>query len=219
MMSNLPFNIPVIVEQPLQAGRNLIIPTVVREVNQLSRQFALQHIQIIQPKREEFNIPDNQNPPDPQLYLSLLGTKVLVDLTFQGQTYQNELGQTFTFPDITLETVLLSINQTKNIVKTSIQGRRGTIKEYIGLGDYELNINLIIAGANGVYPKSDVQDMITMLECPDPITVTSWYLAMFKIFSVVINSYDHNQDEGQYSRQAISITASSDDEVNLRFRP
>lgn len=218
-MSSSPIIIPVPIEEPVQVGRDLIVPTVVRSLNQLSRQFALQNVQIIQPTRPQFNIPDNEDPPDPQLYLSQLGTKVLIDLTFHGQTYQNELGQSFTFPDITLTAVLISINQTKNIVETPIQGRKGTVKEYVGMGDYALTMNVIIAGDNGVYPRSDVQDMITMLECPDEITVTSWYLALFKIFSVLVKSYDCNQDEGMYSRQPISIDAVSDEEVNLRFRP
>lgn len=198
---------------------NIIIPQVVKSGLQLARQFALQNVTIVQPKKSDFQIPQNSdNPPDPQLYLSTLGTKVLVDLTFHGQTYQNELGLTFSFPDITLETVLLSINQTKNIVKTAIQGRKGTVKEYIGMGDYTLSINAIITGANGSYPKSDVQDMIIMAQCPNAITVTSWYLNMFTINSIVIDSYDINQDEGGYSRQPISLTASSDEQANLRFR-
>ncbi len=219
-MSTLPFNIPVPVLEPLKVGKNIIIPTVVRELDQLQRRFYLQNVHIVKPKREDFNIPDNQDPPDPGLgYKSALGSPVLIDLTFHGQTYQNELGQTFTFPDITLETVLLNMGQTKNIVKTQVQGRRGTVKQYISLGDYILTINAIICGNNGVYPRSDVQSMITMLECPNPITITSWYLNMFLISSIVIDEYDCNQDEGQYSRQAISITACSDYEVNLRFRP
>lgn len=218
-MSDLPFNIPSVIEQPVPVGRNLIIPTVVRSALQLARTFALQNVQIIQPQKQNFNIPDNQSPPDQQLYLSLLGTKVLIDLTFHGQTYQNESGHLFTFPDIILETVLISVSQAKNIVKTPVQGRKGTIKEYIGLGDYQLTINAIICGDNGVYPKQDVQDMIIMCECPDAITVTSSFLNMFSINSIVIDNYDINQDEGQYSRQPISITASSDQEVNLSFRP
>jgi len=123
-----------------------------------------------------------------------------------------------TFPDILLQAVLLSVNQTKNIVKTQIQGRAGTIKEYIGMGDYSLSIRLIICGDNGVYPEQAVQDIVTMCNCNKEITVTSKYLNKFGIQYLVIESYDINQDEGQYSRQAISISASSDKPVNLRFK-
>ncbi|MEB0262296.1 DUF6046 domain-containing protein [Mucilaginibacter sp. 10I4] len=213
---SLPFNIPVIIQDPVDVGRNLIVPTVVSSATQLARRFRLQHVEIVQPQKSDFLIP-NGDAQDPQLYLSTLGTKVLVDLTFAGQTYKNELGMEYTYPNITLETVLLSVNQTKNIVKTAIQGRKGTVKEYISMGDYTVSINAIITGANGAYPKQDVQDIINMCQCPEAITVTSWYLNMFSINSIVIDSYDINQDEGQYSRQAISLNASSDEQSNLRF--
>ncbi len=218
-MSELPFIIPA--GQVASTARNVVVPQVVRNVTDLARTFALQNVQIIQPQKQQFNIPDNSdNPPDPGLgYKSSLGTIVLVDLTFHGQTYQDESGQIFTFPDITLEAVLINLNQTKNVVKTQIQGRKGTVKEYVGMGDYALTINAIIAGANGVYPRSDVQNMIWMMNCPNAITVTSWYLQQFNVNSIFIETYDSNQDEGQYSRQPISITAVSDEEVNLRFRP
>ncbi|MCC8426579.1 DUF6046 domain-containing protein [Mucilaginibacter sp. UR6-11] len=215
-MTGLPFNVPAIVESPGPVLSNLVTPAVVRNASQLARAFNLQNVHISQPQQSDFLIPQSGSI-DPQLYLSSLGTKVLVDLTFHGQTYQNELGQVFTFPDITLETVLLSVGQTKNIVKTAIQGRKGTVKEYIGLGDYQLTINAIITGQNGSFPKGDVQDMIIMAECPNAITVTSWYLNMFSINSIVIESYDINQDEGQYSRQPISLNASSDQQSNLKF--
>jgi hypothetical protein len=147
-----------------------------------------------------------------------LGTIVLADILFHGRVYTNESGIIVAFPDILLQNVLLSVNQTKNIVKTAIVGRSGTIKEYIGLGDFELSIRLIITGSNGVYPEADVQNIITMCNCNEAITVTSKYLNKFNIQYLVVESYDCNQDEGQYSRQPISITASSDRPVNLRFK-
>jgi len=201
----LPINIPPIVTEPLQVSRNLIIPTLVREVDQLQRAFFLQNLNVVaQDSGVGYNSP--------------LGTIVLSDILFHSQTYTNESGITVTFPDILLQAVLLSVNQTKNIVKTQIQGRAGTIKEYIGMGDYSLSIRLIICGDNGVYPEQAVQDIVTMCNCNKEITVTSKYLNKFGIQYMVIESYDINQDEGQYSRQAISISASSDKPVNLRFK-
>jgi len=193
-----------------------IIPTVVKSASQLARAFNLQNVRIIQPQKSNYIVPEGATP-DPQLYSSLLGTSVLVDLTFLAQTYTNELGQQRSFADITLETVLLSVNQSKEIVKTKVQGRAGTVKEYISLGDYEVTIAAILTGTNGVYPKSDVQDMLTMLQCNNAVSVVSWYLDLFGINSIVIDSFDINQDEGAYSRQAISVTASSDTQANLRF--
>lgn len=193
-----------------------IIPTLIRSGTQIARAFNLRNVQIQQPRKSDYQI-DQGQPQDEQLYLSALGTKVLVDLTFHGTTYVDEDGNTFSFPDFVCETVLVSVNQTKNIVKTPIQGKKGTVKEYIGLGDYQVNINGIIVGPNGVYPRADVQILKVMLCCNEAITVTSWYLQMFDINSIVIDSFDINQDEGGYSRQPFSISASSDEYTNLRF--
>lgn len=193
-----------------------IIPTLIRSGSQLARAFNLRNVQIQQPRKSDYQISQG-DAPDEQLYLSSLGTKVLVDLTFHGTTYVDEDGNTFSFPDFVCETVLVSINQTKNIVKTPIQGKKGTVKEYIGLGDYALTVNGIITGSNGVYPRSDVQTLKVLMCCNEAITVTSWYLQMFDINSIVIDSFDCNQDEGGYSRQPFSIQASSDEDTNLRF--
>lgn len=45
---------------------------------------------------------------------------------------------------ILLKTCLVTINQTKNIIKTSIAGRNGTIKEYMSDGDYLITVSGII---------------------------------------------------------------------------
>jgi hypothetical protein len=216
-MSELPFVIPKGQEVPTAPA--IIIPDVVRSASQLARAFALENVQITQSPKENYKIPQPNYTQDAAVSISAtLGTIVLSDLTFHSQTYQDDLGNSFTFPDIVLQTVLLSVNQSKNIVKTQIQGRNGSIKEYISLGDYMVTINAIICGPNGVYPKSDMKDLITMLNCNQAISVTSWYLMQFGIFSIVIETYDINQDEGQYSRQTVSISASSDREVSFTFQ-
>jgi hypothetical protein len=193
-------------------------PIVIRSASQLARQFNLQNVRILQPSKSNFQLPTQTNIPDPQLYLSLLGTKVLVDLTFHGKTYTDELGNVVTFDDMVLETVLASVTVNKNIVKTQIQGRKGAVKEYIGLGDYDVSISGIIVGGNGIYPRTEVQQLISIIQCNEAITVTSWYLQMFGINSLVIdNGASINQDEGQYSRQPFTIPCISDEDENLRF--
>lgn len=207
-------NVPGFIPQSL---KNAIVPTTVRSISQLASKFNLQNVRILKPQRQDFQI-DQGTAPDPQLYLSTLGTPVLVDLTFHGETYIDETGNTFSFDDFIMVTVLITLSQTKNIVKTAIQGRKGTVKEYIGMGDYGVNIAGILTSTNGVYPRNDVQILKTILCAPIAITVTSWYLQMFDINSIVIDSYDIGQDEGGYSRQPFSISASSDEQVNLRFQ-
>jgi Domain of unknown function (DUF6046) len=217
-MSDLPFNIPPIITTPQTVVPPLIVPALVRNVSTLAQQFYLQNVNIIAPTSPDYINPEADNTPDPQLYLSALGTKVLVDLTFKGKSYYDENGQYFSFSDIRLETVLVSVTQNKNIVKTQIQGRKGTIKEYIGQGDYSIQIDGILLGSNGNYPKLNVQELIYVINCPESIDVVSWFLQMFGIYSIVIDSGAQiNQEEGQYSKQPFSIPCLSDDNSNLRY--
>jgi len=204
---------------PQATANDVLIPNVVRSAAQLAAMFALEHIPPPQQQKPNFIIPQNtDNPPDPQLYLSFLGTPILIDCTFHGQTYQNEDGRSVTFPDITLVTLLITVSQSKNIVRTPITNRAGTIKEYLGLGDYKLTINAIITSNYvGSYPKVDVQAMTDMLNCTNPIVVTSWFLNFFAINAVVIDDYEVEQQAGEYSQQVISINATSDRTEGLRF--
>lgn len=191
---------------------------------QLIRTYNLQNVNIIPQPKNDYQI--NQAVTiDKPLYTSALGTPVLADLTFGiGEpgainTYTDESGNQGSFETVRLETVLISLNQSKNIVKTQIQGRAGTIKEYVGLGDYSLSINGILTGSNGSYPKDQLMALKTVLTAPISIPVVSWYLQMFDIDFIVIDGFDADQAEGAYSQQAFTINACSDTGVFIVLNP
>ena len=131
-------------------------------------------------------------------------------VTIQGGKYRDEEGREVTFDSIRLDTVLLTISQSKNIVTTQIQGRNGTVKEYIGMGDYNISIQGIITGTNGVYPIDAVSNLKKILVASVPLAVNSWYLQNLDIDSVVVNDFTLNQVAGGYSYQPFVITCLSD---------
>jgi hypothetical protein len=196
-----------------------IIITSSNVASDYARAFNLANIKPPVQTPANFNVPTDGMIADTALYSSAIGTPVFVDITLHGQTYTTEQGYTRVFPNITIYNVLLSVNQSRNIVKTSIQGRAGTIKEYMGKGDYSLQLYIVLTSntPKSVYPRSQVQPLITALECTNAITVTSSYLNMFGINNIVVDSYDCNQDEGYYSRQVVNVNATSDEQENLRF--
>jgi hypothetical protein len=108
----------------------------------------------------------------------------------------------------------MTVNQSKNIVTTQIQGRNGTVKEYIGMGDYGIIINGIITtkNGNGHYPIDEVRDLKLMLNANKPIKVASTYLQNLDIKTIVIKDYEFAQETGGYSYQKFSITAMSDND-------
>ncbi|HVW98854.1 MAG TPA: DUF6046 domain-containing protein [Candidatus Babeliaceae bacterium] len=154
-----------------------------------------------------------------------LGTPYYSDLTIKGGSYTDNNGKTLQYPGLQLVTVVMTVNQAKNIITTSIQGMDGTVKEYIGMGDYEVTINGIITPtqqvgttnvpANGVYPKNDVTTLKKILDAPVALEVTSWYLQMLGIYNLVVKDYNIPQIQGGYSQQPFTIRALSDKPIEI----
>lgn len=154
--------------------------------------------------------------PDPALYLSALGTPVVADVTFVGGSYtDNDTGRVITFPSLTLETVLITVSQPKRIVKTDIQGRNGSVKEYIGMDDWQITINGILTGPNGIFPVEDFSDIRDIFKAPITIPVVSRYLQLLEIFSIVVQDYLFDQEPGGYSKQNFTLQCISDVPVEL----
>jgi hypothetical protein len=153
---------------------------------------------------------------DPGFYLGSLGNPVVADITLVGGTYfSDELGRQVTYQDVVLETVLMTVARPKRIIKTDITGRDGTIKEYINLDDWQITINGVITGANGVYPTQEVMALDEICEAPVSIPVVSWYLQNLKIFNLVIENHSFDQEPGGISKQNFTLNCISDRPVEL----
>lgn len=184
----------------------------------LIRAFNLQNVQVQGlPKNPYTDKINQQNDADPVLYLSALGTPVLTDLTLQGGTYTTQSGQKISFEDVVLQTVLVNVSQPKRIITTEIQGRDGTVKEYIGMDDYQVTINGIITGPNGHFPIDEVNALHQICKAPIPIVVISRYLHNLDIFNLVIKDFSYEQQPGAYSLQAFTIDCMSDVPVELQI--
>lgn len=177
----------------------------------------LSNVPVKPTKAESFTI-DNSPVSDAPLYTSKLGTPVFADLEFLGGRYEtNSPGIFKDFEAVKFDAVLITVNQAKKIIRTEIQGRDGTVKEYIGMDDYEVNINGIITGANGVRPTSEVDALKKVMDAPIAIDVVSAYLQALGIDQIVVLSCAWEQDEGGYSYQTFSINAVSDVPQELRL--
>ena len=171
---------------------------------------------------------------------SYLGTPILDPFTFNGGNFErrNESGEIVSvpFPDergakgvgLTIPTAIIEVNQVKNIITTPIQGRDGTVKEYISKGDYMITVTGIINGQmdeqtgevrdiGNVYPTADVQKLISICEVPDSLDVTSDFLGMFlkEDSKVVITDYNIPQQIGVRNFQTFTINMLSDTPINL----
>lgn len=145
-----------------------------------------------------------------------LGNPVFTSVTFESISYTRQDGTPITTPRIDLETVIITCSFPRKVVKTEIQGRNGTVKEYIGEDDAQIEFNGMICGANGQYPYDEVLQMLSVIQAPTAIEVVSPYLMNLGISSVVFETREIGQQEGGYSYQPFSLKAVSDTPQELR---
>lgn len=132
---------------------------------------------------------------------SYLGTPVFADVAFPRE------GR----PDLVLETVLVDVSMRKNIITTVVQGKPGSVKEYISDGDYDVRIRgILVSPGNNQYPGDQVRDLHEVLQRSEAIPVVADYLRFFDIYNLVVTGYNFNQAEGYQNIQTFEITCISD---------
>ena len=165
------------------------------------------------------NIHNEQNSPyiigvgavqDTPIATSKLGTPVYSNIIFNASVVGG-------WSDFVINDCLITVNQAKKIITTEIQGRDGTVKEYIGLDDYQIQIVGRLNGTYNVNPRSETKDLKTILDSGQPLAITSWWLQNLGITDVVVKDYNFPQTEGEYSTQYFSISAISDKQVEARI--
>jgi hypothetical protein len=157
-------------------------------------------------------------PPDPKLYDSPIGTPVYSDLELVGGTYTDQItGRSVNFPTIKFNAVIMTVQFTSRIIRTEIQGRNGTVKEYIGEDDAQIAIQGIITGYNGHYPADTVNALNEWRKAPVAKEVNSTYLQNIGIQNVVVENIQFPQQAGGYSYQNFTMNCISDIPVELKI--
>lgn len=149
--------------------------------------------------------------------VSKLGTPVFSNLNVTGFSYTDQNGKTVSVPAISFETVLFVVNQQKEMLKTVVQGRNTSVKEYICDGDYAVQIMGILTADNRNFPMQDLSDLISLLKAPLAFKINSWYLDLFGINNLVVENYQIGQEEGGYSYQKFNIQCLSDAPIELQI--
>jgi hypothetical protein len=174
---------------------------------------------------------------DEAIGTSILGTPILSDLSLLGVTYTNNAtGQEIELKNdrfqgqgqqtgqtqkggfyMNLETVIITVARSFNIVETVIQGRDNSVFEYIGANNHELSIQGVITGGNGIYPRDEVNRLKAWLDAPVAKPIRAWWLDNLGITDIVVSSYNIPQIVGGYSYQTFSISAKSFVATELRL--
>lgn len=140
----------------------------------------------------------------------------------EGKNWLTSLAISFGGKQIILEECILSVNQEKNIVTTALQGRNGTIKEYISDGDYQISAMAAVSSfgeeENSLeYPQDKLKILNELLALPETLEVQSDFLEIFGIKSVVVTGFSLEQ-ETHSNRQSISIQMLSDLPYEIKLK-
>jgi len=156
---------------------------------------------------------------------SLLGTEVFTNLTFKSGSYVPlDGGLPISYSGLTIDSVLMTVSQAKNVITTPIQGKSGTFKEYVSDGDFEIQVSGVLISKDNTYPEFTVETLMTLFSVPDSLQVTSEFLGHFGVISptglsgideVVIVDYSFPQQEGYRNQQLFSCKMISDTPIEL----
>lgn len=156
---------------------------------------------------------------DVAIKTSRLGTPVYSNLEIQSGAYQDAAGNTVEYPGLIIDEVLMVISQEKIIKRTMVNGRTGTVKEFISDGDYYVQIDgVIVSDYRDVYPQQDVNNLISICKVPAAIKVTSTFLQQFGVYELVISNYRFHQKQGYRNVQPFSLQCYSDEPFEIQKR-
>ena len=160
----------------------------------------------------------DQSEMDIPISTSILGTPVYDNLVIEGGSWQDLNGNVISYEGLRIDTVLVTVTQSKNVVQTEIQGRNGTINELVSLGNYLIEINGALSDNTAVksnYPDAQMRTFSDIVKAEANITMTSNLLNYFEIDKVIITDFETPQTEGLRNLQLFSMTCISDNDIDL----
>lgn len=166
---------------------------------------------------------------------AILGDSIISPFAIQAFEYNQQNGSEFSlqnfegyrFPAATM----VSVSMRKNILKTKVQGRAGTVKEMIADGDFQLRIEGVILDTDDTsyplkptigkvqssqYPQQQMEAMAAVLKIPASLPIQNDFLNSLGIYHIVITSYRFAASNEFENAQLFSITALSDHIFDVR---
>jgi hypothetical protein len=147
---------------------------------------------------------------------SYLGTPVMDNLKFNDGTYTDLDDNEISYQGITINTVVFEVTKVRNVVKTKIQGRNGTVKEYVSDGDFQITCRGMLSNKDNVFPQDQAKVLREIFEVPQQLPIVSLFLNnVFDIFNIVIETWSMPFVEGKRNEIPFSFIAVSDVPLDL----
>lgn len=141
---------------------------------------------------------------------------------FSNSKFLSDTGQTtrkVSLTGIRLDNCMHIVNMAKNIITTPIAGANGTVKEYIGLGDYQITLSGMLVNRHAnTPPEQDMKLLVDYCKAPVAIPIFSNFLAYFEISSIVIvGEPSFSQIEGTRNAIMFTINCISDTPFEVEY--
>lgn len=147
--------------------------------------------------------------------LSPLGTPIFDDVTFPAGRYFTLEGVSVRYETLQLVCVRYVVQQSKNIVRTQVSGRGGTIKEYNSTGDYIIRAQANLSELKPVFPREQLSRFVAIADVPQAIPIVSKILnTFFGVDDVVLSEFTVNPGNGS-GNVVVNFTMESDNEFDL----
>lgn len=119
-----------------------------------------------------------------------------------------------------LPNAVLSITGTKNIVRTPLVGRRGTVKELINVGDYKISIAAFIHSTDGSYPEAEISRMKELYNINESVELISALtdLLLDEGDRIVITDIQYPPTPGLEDGQVVTIECETDSSFELTIQ-
>lgn len=154
-------------------------------------------------KYPEIDVRDEAEP----IASSLFGTPIFETLSYLVN------GENIQFGD----SPIITVNKVKNIVKTKVQGRSGTVKEFISDGDYNVTIRGILSNDNSDDKPYDlISQLNNLANINEAIEIQSRFLNKLGIFSIVIEQVQYMNSK-YVNFQPYQLICSSDIPIELEL--
>jgi len=143
-----------------------------------------------------------------------LGTPVIDNLIFPAGKYKTLQGEIIEYEKLVIDNALLTVNRTKNIVESNINGRNGTVKEFINADDFTISMSGSFTSVFGSIPIEMFQKFALIEQSPEALKVESKFLnTLFNIDKVVLTSFSCIQ-RGSLNDFDVNIEMKADDDFN-----
>jgi hypothetical protein len=114
---------------------------------------------------------------------------------------------------------LFDITGQRFIAETPMQGKKGTVKEFISDGDYMITIRgFLINYESQEYPEQELQELMQAINAKVALGITSQVFNLLDIHNIVINRWRFPAVEGYQNIQPFELECTSDEPVELLIK-